>query len=104
MQRRDEVLATAEDMASEPAPELELAVHLEGLPAQRRLKAHTMLAQPHAGLETVADQHLGEFGITAIFGEPPHVIEILAIRVATEIDRCQIEIGNVGCQMQQVVD
>ena len=79
MQRRDKVLATAEDMASEPAPEFELAVHLECLPAQRRLKAHTLLAQPQPSLEAVADQHLGEFWIAAVFSEPPHVVEILAI-------------------------
>ena len=79
VQRRDQVLATAQDVARQAAPELELAVDLEGLAAKRRLKSHTVLAQPQAGLEAIADQHLGQVGIAAVFGQPAHVVEILAL-------------------------
>ena len=37
------------------------------------------LLQPQAGVEAVADQHLGQFGIAAVFGQPAHVVEILAL-------------------------
>ena len=46
VQRRDEVLAAAQDVARQAAPELEFAVHLERLPPERRLKPHAVTAQP----------------------------------------------------------
>ncbi len=46
MQRCDKVLSAAQDVARESAPELELSVHLERLPAERGLEPHTLPAQP----------------------------------------------------------
>jgi len=63
-----------------------------------------VFAQPQARIEAVADQHLGEVGITAIFGQPAHVVEILALGVAAEVDGCEIQIGDVRRKLQQVVD
>ena len=104
VQRRDEMLSAAQDVARKSAPELEFPIHLECLPAERRLKPHALFAQPKPGVETVADQHLGEIGVAAILGQPAHVVEILAFGVAAEVDAAEIEIGDVGCQPQQVID
>ena len=104
MQRCDEVLAAAQDVARKSAPELELSVHLECLPTERRLKPYALLAQPQPGVEAIADQHLGEIWIATIFGQPAHVVEILAFGVAAEVDAAEIEIGDVGCKAQQVID
>ena len=46
MQRCDKVLSAAQDVARESAPELEFSVHLERLPAERRLEPYTLPAQP----------------------------------------------------------
>ena len=62
-----------------------------------------MFAQPQTGFEAVADQHLGQLRIAAISVNRPFV-EILAFRVAAEVDGAEVEIGDVGCQPQEIVD
>ena len=104
VQRGDEMLAAAKDVACKAAPELEFPVHLECLPTERRLKPHALSAQPKTSIEAVADQHLGEIGVAAILGQPPHVVEILAFGVAAEVDAAEVEVGDVGCKAQQVID
>ncbi len=104
MQRRDQMLAAAEDVARQAAPELELSVDLECLPPKRRLKSHAMPTQPQSGFEAVADQHLGQFGVAAVLGQPAHVVEVLAFGVAAEVDGGEIEVGDVGRQLQQLID
>ena len=62
-----------------------------------------MLAQPKPSVEAVADQHLREIRVAAVLGQPAHVVEILAVGVAAEVDARQIEVGDVGRKPQQVV-
>ena len=104
VQRGDEMLAAAQDVARQSAPELEFAVHLECLSAKRRLEPDAMLAQPKSSVEAVADQHLGEIRVAAVLGQPAHVVEILAVGVAAEVDARQIEVGDIGRKPQQVFD
>src|SRR5581483_9140481 len=47
----DQARAAAPRLDREPAPELVLAVHLEGLPSVGRLEAHALAAHPFQGLE-----------------------------------------------------
>ena len=95
MKCRDEVLAAAEDVAGETAPEFEFAIDLEGLAAECGLEPYAVAAQPEARFIAVADEHLGEIGVTAIFGEATHVVEILAFGVAAEVDGREIQVRDV---------
>ena len=59
VQRRDEMLATAQDVACKTAPELELPRHLERLPPERRLEPYALFPKPNSCIEAVADQYFG---------------------------------------------
>src|SRR6185295_1447643 len=52
----DQARPAAPRLDRQAAPELVLAVHLEGLPAVARLEAHALAAHPFQGLEAAADQ------------------------------------------------
>jgi dTDP-4-dehydrorhamnose 3,5-epimerase len=99
-----ELGAAAPDVAGEAAPELELAVHVEGLAAEGGLEADAVLGEPDRGVGAVGDQHVGHFGIGAPFGEAADVVEVLFAGVGAEIDVVEIEVLDVGGDAQQVVD
>ena len=104
VQRGDQLRAAAVQVARQPAPKFEFAVHLERLPAQRRLEFDAMLLEPQRRLVGPADQHLGQLRVAAVLRQPAHVVEILAFRVGAEIDVRQVEIGDVRRQGEKFVD
>ena len=104
MQRLHQLLAAAPDVAGEPAPELEFAVDLERLAAEPELEAHALLAHPHAGLEALGDQDLGQVGVAAVFGQPPDVVVILLLGVGADIDIRELVLADVGDQLRQIVE
>src|SRR5205807_3576893 len=85
-ERLDQFLAAAPDMAGEPAPEFELAIDLKGLSAEAELKAHPLLAHPHAGVEAAGDQDLGQIRVAAVFGQAADIVVILLGGVGADID------------------
>ncbi len=103
VQRLDQFLAAAPDVAGEPAPEFELAVDAERLAAEAELKAHALLAHPQPGLKAAADQDFGQVGVAAILGHPSHVVEILLLGVGAEIDVAQLGLVHVGDQPRQIL-
>src|SRR5204863_3462862 len=102
-QRLDQFLPTAPDMASKPAPELELAVDPERLAPEPQLKAHALLAHPPGRVEASRNQDFAEVGVAAIFGEPPDVVEILLGSVGADIDILQFVVVDVGDQLREIV-
>ena len=99
----DQARAAAPGLDREAAPELVLAVHLEGLAAVGRLEAHALAAHPLQGLEAAADQDVGELGVAAVVGHPAHVVEELVGRVGAEIDVALLVLGEV-VELGEVVD
>ena len=99
----DQARAAAPGLDGEPAPELVLAVDLEGLPAVARLEAHALGPHPLQGLEAAADQDVGQLGVAAVVGHPAHVVEELVGRVAAEIDVALLVLREV-VELHQVVD
>src|SRR5450631_1386450 len=69
----DQAWAATPGLDRQAAPELVLAVYLEGLATIARLEAHTLGAHPLERLETAADQDIGQLGIAAVIGYPAHV-------------------------------
>ena len=99
----DQARPAAPGFDREAAPELVLAVHLEGLAAIGGLEAHALGAHPLHGLEGAADQDVGQLGVAAIVGHPAHVVEILVGGVAAEIDVALFVLGEV-VELNQIVD
>src|SRR5207237_8662635 len=102
-QRLDQFLAAAPDMASKPAPELEFAVNAKSLAAKAQLEAHALLAHPPGRVEASRNQDFAEVGVTAIFGEPPDIVEILLSGVGADIDILQFVVVDVRYQLREVV-
>src|SRR5262249_60478934 len=69
VERLEHLRPAAPDVQREPAPELELAVDLVGLPAEPRLQLHALPRHPAGGVQTAADQNPGGLGIGAAVGE-----------------------------------
>ena len=99
----DQAWAAPPGFDGQAAPELVLAVHLEGLPAIARLETYALGAHPLHRLEGAADQDVGQLGIAAVIGHPAHVVEILVGRVAAEVDIALLVLGEV-VELYQVVD
>ena len=92
------------DFDREAAPELELAVDLEGLAAIDRNEAHALLAHPDERVEAARDQKLDQVGIGAVLRHPRHVVEELVRGVGAEIGGVDLALGEVGHQRLDVVD
>ncbi len=103
VQRLHQFLAAAPDMAGEPAPEFELAVDPERLPAEAELKTHPLAAHPHPSLEAAADQDLGHVRVAAVLGQPAHIVEILLLGVGAEIDVPELGLVHVGDQAREIL-
>ena len=104
VQRIDQPGTAAPGLDGEPAPELELAVHLEGLAAPDRREAHPLLAHPEEGVARPRDQELDHVGIGAVLGDPGHVVIELVLGVGAEIGVGDFLVGEVGHQRLEVVD
>ena len=81
----DQARAAADRLDREPAPELELAVDLERLPAIDRDEADALVAHPAEGVEALGDQELDQVGVGAVLRHPRHVVEELIGGVGAEI-------------------
>ena len=99
----DQARTAAPGLDGQAAPELVLAVHLEGLPAVARLEAHALRPHPLQGLEAAADQDVGQLGVAAVVGHPAHIVEELVGRIAAEIDVALLVLREV-VELHQVVD
>lgn len=104
VQRLDQLLAAAVDAQRQPAPELELAVHLERLPPGRRDQVDAVRGHPFRGVETVGDQHLDQVRVGAVLGHAEDVVVILVVRVGAEVDIVEILVGEARAQFHQIVD
>ena len=99
----DQPFAAADGLDGEPAPELELAVDLERLPAVDRREADALAAHPQQRLEALLDQDLGQVGVAAVLRDAPHVVEELLLGVGAEVGARDLLVGQVGHQTAQVV-
>ena len=99
-----ETRTAADGFDGQPAPELELAVDLERLPAVDRNEPDAFLAQPVQRIETARDQKLDQIGIGAVLRHPRHVVEELVGRVGAEIRGIDFRWRQVGHQRLDVVD
>src|SRR5438477_7144931 len=88
----------------EAAPEFEPAIDLEGLTAVDRREPDALAAHPAHSVAAVLDQELGEVRVGPILGHAPDVIEEILFRVAAEIGRADLLLGEIGHQCLEVVD
>ena len=85
----------APEFQREPAPELHLAVDLEGLAAVHRHEPDALGVHPLGGLETFGHQDFAEFRIGPVLGDAEHVVEELIGRVGAEIVVLFFIVGQV---------
>ena len=104
VQRVDQPRPAAPGLDREPAPELEAAVDLEGLPPVNRHEAHALGAHPDHGLEAAAHQQFCQFRVGAVLRDARQVIEELVLGVGAEIGARLVLVGEVGHQAREVVD
>src|SRR6516162_145414 len=100
----DEAWPATHGLYGEPAPEFELALDLEGLPAVNRDEADAFVAQPAECIEAAGDQKLDEIGIGAVLGDARHVIEELLAGIGAEIGGRDFLLGEIRHQCLDVVD
>ncbi len=104
VERLQHFRTAAPDVQREPAPELELAVHLVGLPAEAGLQLHALAMHPGGGFEAVADQDFAEVLVGAVLRQLEHVVEILLFGVAAEVDVREVVVRHRGQHLEQVLD
>ncbi len=104
IERLEQLRPAAPDVQREPAPELELAVDLVGLPAKAGLQLDALLRHPGGGLEAAAHQDLAQLGVGAIFGHLEHVVEELVLGIGAEIDVREILVGERRQHRGEVLD
>src|SRR5436190_8136913 len=104
VQRFDELRAAAEQVTGETAPELELAVDLERLPAECGLEANALLLEPQRRGVALADEDIRQIRVAAVLGQPMHVVVVLLGRVAAEIDVGEVEVANIRGERDEVLD
>ncbi len=100
----DQAGAAADRLDRQPAPELELAVDLERLPAVDRDEADALVAHPAEGVEAPRHQQLDQVRIGAVLRHPRHVVEELIGGIGAEIGLGDFLRGEVGHQRLDVVD
>ena len=81
----DQARPAATRFDRESAPELELAVDLEGLPAVDRCEADAFAAHPLHRFLAARDKQLAQLRVGAVLRHPPHVVEELVLRVGAEV-------------------
>src|SRR5215208_1510077 len=103
-QHVDEAGAAADRLHRETAPELELALDLERLPAVNGNEAHALLAHPVERVEAARDQKLDQVWIGAVLRHPRHVVVELVGGVGAEIGGVDLSLGEVRDQRFDVID
>ncbi len=98
----DQPRSAAPGLDREAAPELEAPVDLERLPAVNRREADALAAHPHHGVETAADQGLGQARSGAILRDAAEVVVELVFRVGAEIGDSFVLVGQVRHQTGEV--
>ncbi len=100
----DEAGPAADGFDRQAAPELELAVDLERLPAVDRDEADALLAHPVERVEALRDQELDQVGIGAVLRHLRHVVEEFLGGVGAEVGLLDLLLGEVRDQRLDVVD
>ena len=104
VQRLEHLRAAAPDVQREPAPELELAVDLVGLPAEPGLQLHALAMHPGRRLEAVAHEDLAQVLVGAVLRQLEHVVEILLFGVGAEVDVREVLVRHRRQDLEQVLD
>ena len=104
MERVDQAGTPTPRLDGEPAPELEFAVDLEGLAAVDGHETHALRPQPLEGRVAAPNQELDEVRAGAVLGDPRHVVEELVLAVGPEIGVAPLLLGEVGHQLEEVLD
>ena len=86
------------------APELELAVDLEGLPAVNWREANTLGTHPLQGRHGFGDQDFNEIGIASVLGDAPHIVEELLFRVGPKVGPLAFDIRQIRHQLPEIID
>src|SRR2546430_127052 len=100
----DEAGAAADRLDGQPAPELELALDLEGLAAVDRDEAHALAAHPAERVEAAGHQQLDQIGIGAVLRHSRHIVEKLLPRIGAEIGAGDFLLGQIGHERLDIVD
>jgi hypothetical protein len=103
-QRLDQPRPAAPDLDRQAAPELEAAVHLEGLAAVARLEAHALVPHPAESRAALLHQKLDQIGIAAVLGDPPHVVVVLLGAVTAEVGAGDLCFAQFRHELAQVID
>jgi len=88
----------------QPAPELEHAVDLVGLPSPDRHEADTFVTHPQHGRLAALDQNFAQVRIGAIFGDAAHVVEKLFLGVGAEVGLRHLLVGEIRHQRAQILN
>ena len=100
----DEAGAATHGLDGQPAPELELAVDLEGLAAVDRNETHTLVAHPAERIEASGDQELDQIRVGAVLRHARHVVEKLLLGIGAEIGGRDLLFGQIRHQRPDVID
>ena len=96
--RVDESGTTAVGLNRQAAPEFELTVDKERLASPNRREADALLLHPHDRFPAAFDQELAQHGISAVFGDPAHVVEELLFGVSAEVGARHFGVGEIRHQ------
>jgi hypothetical protein len=102
--RIDEARPASPCFDRKPAPKLEPALDLKGLPAVDWRKANTLAAHPQHRVEAPGDERFGELRIGAILGDSAQIIVKLLVAIDAEIGVRQLLLGQIGHQPLEVFD
>ena len=100
----DQARPAAPGFHREPAPELELALDLVGLPAPDRREPHALALQPAHAVARAVDEPLAQLAVGAVVGDAEHVVEELVGRISAEVALRDLLRRKVGHDRLEVVD
>ena len=100
----DDAWSAAPIFGTQPSPEPELVIDLEGLASVAGYEADAASMQPLHGFKAVADQTFAKIRISTVLGDTEHVVEELVLRVDAEIGVGDFTVGEVGHDVAHVVD
>ena len=100
----DQARPAAPGLHREPAPELEPAFDLVGLPAPDRREPHALALQPAHAVARAVDETLAQLAVGAVVRDAEHVVEELVGRVSAEVALRDLVRREVGHDRLEVVD